>query len=163
MKNFYLIFHYHASLDETRKRLDSMNSKQGDLTRVVYWFSGEGNAPARERAKLLETTPTRVVTSYGNDTEWELDQIPGHSTRSKLNVYSPLEFIQWWHDSHSGRIPAIEVHGSPMDIEAVLHVIDALNLGHSDEWIVDSVANGLEFRCTLGQVAEIRSWSRPRN
>jgi hypothetical protein len=163
VKNFYLIFHYHASLDETRKRLDSMNSKQGDLTRVVYWFSGEGNALARERAKLLETTPTRVVTSYGNDTEWELDQIPGHSTRSKLNVYSPLEFIQWWHDSHSGRIPAIEVHGSPMDIEAVLHVIEGMNLGHSDEWIVDSVANGLEFRCTLGQVAEIRSWSRPRN
>ena len=160
MKNFYLIFHYHASLDETRKRLDSMNSKQSDLTRVVYLFSGGGNALARERAKLLKTTPTRVASSYGNDTEWELDKIPGRSTRSKLDVYSPLEFIQWWHDNHSDRIPMIEVHGSPMDIEAVLIVIEAMNLGHGDEWIVDDVANGLEFRCTLGQVAEIRSWSR---
>lgn len=158
MKNFYLIFHYHASLDETRKRLDSMNSKQGDLTRVVYWFSGEGNALARERAKLLETTPTRVA-GYGNDTEWELDQNDSTS-RTKLNVYSPLVFIELWHANHSGRIPKIGVDGLPMDVEAVLHVIDALNFGHSDEWIVDSVANGLGFRCTPGQVAEIRSWSR---
>lgn len=135
-----------------------MNPRQSDLTRVVQWFSGEGNALAGERATLLETTPTRVA-GYGNDTEWELDQNDSTS-RTKLDVYSPLVFIEWWHANHSGRIPMIEVHGSPMDIEAVLHVIDMLNLGHSDEWIVDSVANGLEFRCMVGQVAEIRSWSR---